>query len=114
MNLLTLIIGGFKRIQERTEIPLAPLTLLFGPNSAGKSAVLRAMNELQRRLQLKDDPDPFHQRFSSRTDGLKTRLAFQPPDARLKSRVYVDGRLMPVFSRPCKSPPTRMNTRSTG
>jgi|GEM_PF-5694069 len=45
-----LIVGGFKSISERTEIPIAPLTFLFGPNSAGKSSVLEAMDALRRRL----------------------------------------------------------------
>ena len=45
-----LIVGGFKSIRERTEIPIAPLTLLFGPNSAGKSSVMDAMDALRQRL----------------------------------------------------------------
>ena len=46
-----LIVGGFKSIRERTEIPIAPLTLLFGPNSAGKSSVMDAMDTLRERLE---------------------------------------------------------------
>jgi hypothetical protein len=46
-----LIVGGFKSIRERTEIPIAPLTLLFGPNSAGKSSVMDAMDALRQRLE---------------------------------------------------------------
>lgn len=46
MSLIKLIVGGFQSLRERTEIPIAPMTLLFGPNSAGKSAVLRAFTEL--------------------------------------------------------------------
>jgi predicted ATPase len=34
---------NFKGIGERTEIPIAPLTLLFGGNSAGKSTILHAI-----------------------------------------------------------------------
>jgi predicted ATPase len=45
-----IIIGGFKSIRERTEIPIAPITFLFGPNSAGKSAVRAAMDALVERL----------------------------------------------------------------
>lgn len=44
------IIGGFKSIRDRTEIPIAPITFLFGPNSAGKSAVLGAVNALRVRI----------------------------------------------------------------
>lgn len=46
-----LIIGGFKSIRDLTEIPFAPVTFLFGPNSAGKSAVLDAMDSMRKRLQ---------------------------------------------------------------
>lgn len=45
-----LIVGGFKSIRDRTEIPIAPLTFLFGPNSAGKSAVLGSMQALRVRI----------------------------------------------------------------
>lgn len=99
MSLTTLIIGGFKSIRERTEIPIAPLTLLFGPNSAGKSAVLRAMEELQRRLLLKEDPDPEVERWHSWQRGMTTRFAFQPPNAKVQYRAYVDRKLMTVASR---------------
>lgn len=46
-----IIIGGFKSIRDRTEIPVAPITFLFGPNSAGKSAVLGAVNALRQRIE---------------------------------------------------------------
>ena len=49
-SICKLIVGGFKSIRERTEIPIAPLTFLFGPNSAGKSAVLGAVNSLLERI----------------------------------------------------------------
>jgi hypothetical protein len=45
-----LIVGGFKSIRDRTEIPIAPLTFMFGPNSAGKSAVLRSMQSFRDRI----------------------------------------------------------------
>ena len=37
-------IENFKGIRERVEIELRPITLLFGPNSAGKSTVLHAIH----------------------------------------------------------------------
>ena len=59
MNVTKLIVGGFKSIRERTEIPIAPLTFLFGPNSAGKSAVLLALNTIREKLseQNRDEPE---------------------------------------------------------
>ena len=38
-----LILQNFKSFKERTVIPLAPITLLFGENSAGKSSVLQSL-----------------------------------------------------------------------
>jgi predicted ATPase len=35
-------IENFKGIGQRVKIPLKPITLLFGPNSAGKSTILHA------------------------------------------------------------------------
>lgn len=43
MPVTKLIVGGFRSLAETIEIPLAPITLLLGPNSAGKSAVKDAM-----------------------------------------------------------------------
>ncbi|MHB8954574.1 MAG: AAA family ATPase [Pirellulaceae bacterium] len=37
-------VENFKGIRERVELDLKPLTLLFGPNSAGKSTVLHALH----------------------------------------------------------------------
>ncbi|NTW87894.1 MAG: AAA family ATPase [Desulfobulbaceae bacterium] len=37
------ILENFKAVKERVEIPLAPLTVFTGPNSSGKSAVLKSM-----------------------------------------------------------------------
>lgn len=34
---------NFKSFQQRTELQLAPITLLYGPNSAGKSSLIQAM-----------------------------------------------------------------------
>ncbi len=44
-NLLTL--ENFQSIKNRTEIPIRPLTFLYGPNSAGKSSILDALSFLE-------------------------------------------------------------------
>ncbi len=41
-----LTLGGFQVFAERTTFPLAPITLIFGPNSAGKSAITDALQVL--------------------------------------------------------------------
>lgn len=38
-----LTVGGFQVFADPVTIPLGPLTLIYGPNSAGKSAILDAM-----------------------------------------------------------------------
>jgi hypothetical protein len=47
-KLKTLRLGGFQVFSETSEIPIAPITLLYGPNSAGKSAVHDALDLLRR------------------------------------------------------------------
>jgi len=42
-SILGLTVGGFQTIDEQVFIPLRRLTLLFGPNSAGKSAIEDAL-----------------------------------------------------------------------
>lgn len=54
-TLKQLTIGGFQVFEEKTTIPFGALTLIFGPNSAGKSAILDALQTLHELLRL-DDP----------------------------------------------------------
>lgn len=46
MRATQITIENFKGFGDRTEVPLAPTTLLFGPNSAGKSSILHAVSYL--------------------------------------------------------------------
>lgn len=50
MRLTRLEIENFKGIGERQVIDIRPITLLFGPNSAGKSTILQAVRYLQQIL----------------------------------------------------------------
>ena len=51
-------IENFKGIKDRVEIDLKPITLLFGPNSAGKSTVVQAIHYAREVLSRKNyDPD---------------------------------------------------------
>ncbi|MBK1646717.1 hypothetical protein CKO25_19150 [Thiocapsa imhoffii] len=43
MILKALTLENFKGIREPVRIELSPITLLFGPNNAGKSTVLHAL-----------------------------------------------------------------------
>lgn len=51
MRLTHITIENFKGIRERVEIPLGPITLLFGANSAGKSTMLQALLYLRELLE---------------------------------------------------------------
>jgi hypothetical protein len=46
-GLQELVLGGFEVFKDVTRIPIRPLTLMFGPNSAGKSAVEEALMLLE-------------------------------------------------------------------
>ncbi len=48
--LSTLILENFKAFGERQVIPLAPITLIFGANSAGKSSILQSLLVLKQTI----------------------------------------------------------------
>jgi AAA15 family ATPase/GTPase len=54
INKITL--ENFKSIKDRVEIDIKPITLLFGPNSAGKSTVVQALHYLKEVLRYNLDP----------------------------------------------------------
>jgi predicted ATPase len=57
MRLKTIEIENFKGIGLRQTIALKPITLLFGPNSAGKSTILQALHYAREILERRN-PDP--------------------------------------------------------
>ena len=58
MRLTCIEIENFKGISTRQSIELKPITLLFGPNSAGKSTILQALHYLREILERRNtDPD---------------------------------------------------------
>ena len=58
MRLTRIEIENFKGIGVRQQIDLKPITLLFGPNSAGKSTILQALHYLREILERGNiDPD---------------------------------------------------------
>lgn len=60
MRLTSLSIYNFKGIDEAgVHIALSPITLLFGPNNAGKSTVIQALY-LAKEVLLNDNPNPDH------------------------------------------------------
>ena len=58
MRLTRIEVQNFKGIGNRQQIQLRPITLLFGPNSAGKSTILQALLYLREILERGNiDPD---------------------------------------------------------
>lgn len=57
MRLARIEIENFKGIGKRQTIALKPITLLFGPNSAGKSTILQALHYVREILERRN-PDP--------------------------------------------------------
>lgn len=57
MRLSHIEIENFKGIGSKQRIDLAPITLLFGPNSAGKSTILQALHYIREILE-RHNPDP--------------------------------------------------------
>lgn len=53
---------NFKAFGERTRIPFAPITLIFGENSAGKSTILQALYLLKQTHESRDTGAPLHPR----------------------------------------------------
>lgn len=50
MRITKLTLGNFKSFKEEQEVELSPVTLLFGPNSVGKSSLITALFYLQQIL----------------------------------------------------------------
>lgn len=52
--LTSLHLENFKAFGNQTAIPLAPITLIFGQNSSGKSSILQALNLLKQTMESRD------------------------------------------------------------
>lgn len=57
MRLSQIEIENFKGISTEQVIDMAPITLLFGPNSAGKSTILQSLHYIREILE-RNNPDP--------------------------------------------------------
>src|SRR5947209_6916924 len=61
MPITSITIENFKGIADSITIPIRPITLLFGKNSAGKSTLLQALHYLREVLEHRQpDPDRTH------------------------------------------------------
>ncbi len=65
---------NFKAFRQSAEIPLAPITLVFGQNSSGKSSILQALALLRQTYEHGEDANPFYFRGK---DGIVDLGSFQ-------------------------------------
>jgi len=57
-GITSLAVSGFKSIAEEQRIDIAPLTILAGANSSGKSSIMQPLLILKQTLEASFDPDP--------------------------------------------------------
>ncbi|RKU33531.1 hypothetical protein C6496_22285 [Candidatus Poribacteria bacterium] len=58
---------NFKAFGKRARIPFAPITLIFGENSAGKSTILQALNLLKQTRESKETAANYQMQLFDRT-----------------------------------------------
>ena len=90
-------VEGFKSIVKRQEIEIAPLTILAGANSSGKSSIMQPLLMLKQTLEATYDPGPLkidgpNVRFtSSRTVSVEVRAErAAPPSGRDRPQETLD------------------------
>jgi hypothetical protein len=91
-------VEGFKSIAKRQEIEIAPLTILAGANSSGKSSIMQPLLMLKQTLEATYDPGPLKidgpnvtftsaDEFLARDSDLSRRLSFGVATTRVEFRV---------------------------
>ena len=91
MQLSQIEIENFKAIGERQTIDLKPITLLFGPNSVGKSTILQALHYVREILE-RHNPDPDQTIAGGPIDlgGFKAIVHNHKRDRAMKIKLVVD------------------------
>lgn len=100
MTLNALLIGNFKAFGPSQRVPVRPITLLYGANSAGKSSVLHALALARHAVETGEldtqrtliggeaiDLGGFRQYVHRRQDGEQVELGFELNPARVPGRV---------------------------
>lgn len=95
VGLATLTVEGFKSIQDPQQLEFAPLTLLAGANSSGKSSMMQALLLLKQTLDVSYDPGPLllngpHAKFTS-TEQLFSRTSKKRRGKSFSISLRVDG-----------------------
>ncbi|TKD15615.1 DUF2813 domain-containing protein [Rhodobacter capsulatus] len=91
MRLTRIEIENFKGIGLRQRIDLRPITLLFGPNSAGKSTILQALHYLREVIE-RNNPDPDQTIAGGLTDlgGFANLVHGHEMDRSINIKVHLD------------------------
>lgn len=91
MRLSRIEIENFKAVGKHQAIDLKPITLLFGPNSAGKSTVLQALHYLREILE-RENPDPDQTIAGGAIDlgGFRALVHNHKLDSAIKIKLVVD------------------------
>ena len=83
-------IENFKSIGDRQRIELAPITLLFGPNSAGKSSIFDAIHFMRNQFGMDVPVDPSAPQLPPVTDLIHNKDAGRTMKFRLEG-IFEDG-----------------------
>ncbi len=91
MRLTRIEIENFKGIGTLQSIDLKPITLLFGPNSAGKSTILQALHYLREVIE-RNNPDPDQTIAGGLTDlgGFANLVHGHETDRSIHIKVHLD------------------------
>jgi hypothetical protein len=91
MRLSHIEIENFKGISSRQRIELRPITLLFGPNSAGKSTIMQALHYFREVLE-RNNPDPDQTLAGGLTDlgGFATLIHNHDLSKTIRVKVRID------------------------
>src|ERR1700730_11574405 len=86
-------VEGFKSIAKRQEIEIAPLTILAGANSSGKSSIMQPLLMLKQTLEAPYNPGPVkidgaNVRFTS-SDQFLSKIGLSPRRS-LRIEIYTD------------------------
>ena len=91
MRLSRIEIENFKAIGKRQAIDLKPITLLFGPNSSGKSTILQALHFVREILE-RQNPNPDQTIAGGAIDlgGFKALVHNHKLDRAIKIKLVID------------------------